>query len=205
MRQRDIEERFARLEDLAEAHGLGKQPVYVAGSAALLLQGHLPATRATEDIDLMFCPPELEPFISSLDMNDDINTFEWQFPSGWQERAVRIPLDTFDIEVHALSVPDIVLSKLVSGRDLDISDIAELDAEDAVDWDTVSRIAYDPLEVQANLLPTQYADLLEGMSRFLRREADDVEDQPQGMGQEGALGTDRAPQAGHVRHRIRGR
>lgn len=105
MRKHDIEERFARLEDLAEAYGLGKQPVYVAGSAALLLQGHLSATRATEDIDLMFCPPELEPFIALLDMNDDVNTFEWQFPSGWQEGAVGIPLDTFDIEVYALSVP----------------------------------------------------------------------------------------------------
>lgn len=204
MRKHDIEERFARLEDLAEAYGLGKQPVYVAGSAALLLQGHLLATRATEGIDLMFCPPALEPFIASLDMNDDVNTLEWQFPSGWQERAVGIPLDTFDIEAHALSVPDIVLSKLVSGRDLDISDIAGLDAEGAIDWDAVSRIAYDLLELQANLSPAQYADLLERMPRFLGREGGDVEDQPQGMEQEGARGPDRAPQAGHARHRFRG-
>lgn len=158
MRQYDIEERFARLEDLAEAYDLGKQSVYVAGSAALLLQGHLLATRAPEDIDLIFCPPELN-------------------SSGWQERAVRIPLDTFDIKMHALSVPDIVLSKLVSGRDLDTSDIAGLDAEGAIDWDTVSRIAYDPLELQANLSPAQYADLLERMSGFLGREGGDVEDQ----------------------------
>ncbi len=61
MRKHDIEERFARLEDLAEAYGLGKQLVYVAGSAALLLQGHLLATRATEDIDLMFFHPRSSP------------------------------------------------------------------------------------------------------------------------------------------------
>lgn len=104
--------------------------IYIAGSCALILPGHM--VRGTDDIDIVDeVPPEIREehqLLDELEQGFGLHLGHVQrhyFPFGWQDRA-RFFGDFGKLRVYLVDVYDIVLGKLFSTRIKDLTDLRTL-------------------------------------------------------------------------------
>ena len=101
-----------------------KIKIVIVGSGSLILQGFL--TRATNDIDVVgFSYPELIHILEEYNVNCRSNAFSDCLAINYEDRLVKIELETKVFDYYALSLEDMVIMKLFSDRDKNKSDIRE--------------------------------------------------------------------------------
>jgi hypothetical protein len=122
----------------------------LAGGGALLLMGHL--SRVTEDMDALKCSPELVALMDKYDINNRIQgAYGDHFPYNWEDRLVRLDIETAVIACYAASLEDIVASKLCSDRSDDEFDVRRPEVVSAVDWDLLEVVAQEMELSQLNV------------------------------------------------------
>lgn len=136
-----------------------KLPAVVVGGAALILTNSAPPSRRTHDIDFLEIPHEALIAMRDLDMNNAVGTFAFSMPSGWRDRAETINLDTEALDVSTPSKADLVIMKLIAGRETDRADIDAMIAMDPSLVHQVESILADPLEMEVNLEEREWNEL----------------------------------------------
>lgn len=75
-------------------------------------------------------------------MNTNVTSYYDCFPQGFEDRSILIDLPTNMIKFYALSLEDLVISKLCTTRgEQDIVDINTETVVNNIDWDILSRLA----------------------------------------------------------------
>jgi hypothetical protein len=170
MYSQDLRERITNLDnDILALYGYKCQPeITIVGGSALMLLGELPANRFTTDIDVLEFSDELRNLLTRYDMNTDVSTFLYNFPSSWRERRQQINLDTICLKVFTMSLEDLVIAKLLASRKSDWSDLSNLSESNEIDWEALQSIINNPLEIQVNLnTDEQWSDFLKAYKKLL--------------------------------------
>ncbi|WP_294835929.1 DUF6036 family nucleotidyltransferase [uncultured Eubacterium sp.] len=116
-----------------------KYKCYIVGGGALLILNLIP--RVTHDIDVLNCTGQhLISLMADYDININVSAHIECFADGYQERATKIDLDTKLIDFYTLSVEDLVVSKLASGRKKDMEDIHHKKVVDSINWDKLDEL-----------------------------------------------------------------
>lgn len=158
-----------RLHGLDEAigstsTGLRHYELVLVGGSAISVQGLVDA-RYTTDIDMLQAPDELYGLLSLFDMNTDVNTFYYSYPSHWHDRIRPIPGFQGDvIDAYTLSPEDLAITKLLSWRPNDQRDLEEMWGNGSIDHNLLAAILDDPLEVRVNIDEDQWQELNQRLS-----------------------------------------
>lgn len=159
LRQRLIE--FDRA--VALIHPGRSYHLVLAGGGALLLLGHL--SRVTEDMDALKCSPELVALMQDYDINNRVSgAYGDHFPYNWEDRLVPLDVETKVVECYAVSLEDLVASKLCSERPIDAFDVRRPEIVMAVNWDLLAEVASEMEMSQLN--PRRYGDLVRDFEAY---------------------------------------
>ena len=156
-----------RLVDFDRAVGLlhTNRTFYLvlAGGSALMLLGHL--SRATDDMDALKCSPELVELMEKYDINNRIaGAYGDHFPYNWEDRLVPLDVHTKVVKCYAVSLEDVVASKLCSSRPDDEFDVRRPEVVAAIDWGLLATAAQEMQASQLN--PRRYHEFVHNYESF---------------------------------------
>lgn len=116
-----------------------KYECYIVGGGAMMILGLIP--RVTHDIDVLQCTArELISLMPKYDMNMNVTAHIGCFADDYSSRAIKIDLDTRFIDFYTLSLEDLIVSKLASGRDKDFEDIKQPNVIEMIDWNKLDEL-----------------------------------------------------------------
>lgn len=116
-----------------------KYECYIVGGGAMMILGLIP--RVTYDIDVLQCTArELIALMPKYDMNMNVTAHIGCFADDYSSRAIKIDLDTKFVDFYTLSLEDLIVSKLASGRDKDFEDIKQPNVIEQIDWDKLDEL-----------------------------------------------------------------
>lgn len=110
----------------------------IVGGGALVLIDKL--TRATQDIDAIMSPKELQPFLEKYDINDNAVAYINNFAPDYYDRRIPVNIPSKKIKFFTASLEDIVIAKLFSNRPKDRQDILNPDIIKSLDWNKLDEI-----------------------------------------------------------------
>ena len=139
----DLLDRMRRLDEDAsliydDSTGKRFNCIIVGGSALILLSC---INRATHDIDVVYCSKEICGLLEKYDFNQRVQVYLSNFPYNFEDRFVKVNVETKIIDFYTASLEDIVISKLCSFRDTDYNDITQPYVVGKIDWDLLERLA----------------------------------------------------------------
>lgn len=136
----------------------------VAGGGALVLLGCL--ARATVGIDVLQFPPELLPLMEAYDLNGRVTAYADHFAYNFEDRLVRIAVESRAVEFYAASLEDLVASKLHSDRPVDLADVRRPELLEVLDWDRLSLVV-EEME-QSTLVRRRYREFVANYEVYSR-------------------------------------
>lgn len=139
--KKDIIDRLLKLDEEA-ALTFDNDDVYyemiLVGGGALVLIDKL--TRATQDIDAIMPPKELQPFLEKYDINDHVVAYINNFAPDYYDRRVPVNIPSKKIKFFTASLEDIVIAKLFSDRPKDKQDLFNPIIIRSLDWNKLDEI-----------------------------------------------------------------
>lgn len=128
-----------------------EQEAVITGGSALVLYGCL--EKATLDIDFIELSSVLDKYLIQRQdkvFNSASQVFLYHFPEDFLDRSV--PIDTGDTKIRfsLVSLEDLVVSKLPSYRDKDISDIRNTEVVRRLDLDLLDRLVREKAQYAIN-------------------------------------------------------
>lgn len=140
--------------------------IVIVGGAGMLALGAI--TRRTQDIDALSVSENINDFLEARGVNTHVNAYFDYFPYNYEDRLVKIELDTSSIDFYTASLEDIVISKLHSPRDKDYNDITSEGTLSQINWDILHNIATNPSE--SNVLSDfRYREFLDKFKEYERK------------------------------------
>ena len=139
--KQDIAERLLKLDEEVSLCFDNDDTYYemvLVGGGALVLIDKL--TRATQDIDAILLPKELQPFLEKYDINNHVLAFINNFAPDYCDRRIPIDIPSKKIKFFTASLEDIVIAKLFSDRPKDKQDLLNPDIIKALDWNKLDEI-----------------------------------------------------------------
>ncbi|MCH5193127.1 MAG: hypothetical protein J1F11_04130 [Oscillospiraceae bacterium] len=139
--KQDIIDRLLKLDEEAALSFDDPNTYYemvLVGGGALVLIDKL--SRATQDIDAIMYPKELNPFLEKYDINNNVLAYMNNFAPDYYDRRVPINIPSKKIKFFTASLEDIVIAKLFSNRPKDMQDIHNPDILNALDWNRLDEI-----------------------------------------------------------------
>ena len=122
--------------------------MFIVGGAALILQDF--NERSTLDIDVIEVSKGLESRLPDYSINSRVRAHSCNFHEGYMERVRKLDVGGRKIDYYAMSLEDIVISKIPSNRDTDIVDIREKSVIDNLDWGLLDKLAAEMKEFALN-------------------------------------------------------
>ena len=138
--------------------------IIVGGSALILLRC---LERATHDIDVLESSPQLRELFEKYDFNQRVNAYIDNFPYNYQDRFVKIDIDTKTINYYTASLEDIIIAKLCSYRDTDYDDVTQPDILDKINWDLLEQLSKEAKDSALN--DKDYNSFLFNYNEYVRR------------------------------------
>lgn len=112
---------------------------YIVGGSALVLMDCIP--RATHDIDVIEAIPRtISSMMEKYDININVSAYNTSFAEGYANRATKLEIESRCVDFYTLSLEDLIVSKLASGRDKDLFDIKQPDLLKRIDWDLLGEL-----------------------------------------------------------------
>jgi len=140
----------------------------IVGGGALVVQKYL--NRATNDIDALDVSTEINNLLTKYDINSRVKAYLCNFPYNYEDRMVKIEIGGRRIDFYAVSLEDIVISKLYSNRSIDLHDIENETILNAINWETLDRIALDENETKLSSLNDRtYSEFRQSYEDYKRR------------------------------------
>lgn len=107
--------------------------------------------RQTPDIDTVGVVRGLDAIFSKYDINDRANAFSDCLAYNYEDRLEKIDIPTKTIIYYMLSLEDVVIMKLHSGRGMDWKDITSPNVLEKINWDLlISIVNNGELDYQTN-------------------------------------------------------
>jgi hypothetical protein len=138
----ELMERLKRLDedaDLLYGATPGRFVCVIVGGGALILMDYI--TRATMDIDVIQHSPQLNEIFNKYDFNCMVQAYICNFPYNFDDRFVKVDIETKKIDFYTASLEDIVIAKLCSCRDTDVYDIEQSSVLQNIDWERLDQLA----------------------------------------------------------------
>lgn len=73
-------------------------------------------------------------------MNTNVSAYIGCFADGFVERAIKLELNTHTVDFYTLSLEDLVVSKIASGRTKDMKDIQSRIVLNNIDWEKLDEL-----------------------------------------------------------------
>ena len=73
-------------------------------------------------------------------MNTNVSAYIGCFADGFVERAIKLELNTQTVDFYTLSLEDLVVSKIASGRTKDMKDIQSRIVLNNIDWEKLDEL-----------------------------------------------------------------
>ena len=111
----DLIERLKALDEDAVLVLPHRISMVIVGGSALILGNYV--SRTTQDIDVINRFPEkLQSILESHDINNRSNAFADCLAENYQDRLIKLDIETKMIDYYLLSLEDLVIMKLYSDR-----------------------------------------------------------------------------------------
>jgi hypothetical protein len=170
MQRNDLLNRLERLdEDASLIFKSDKRfKLVIVGGGALVVQKHL--SRATNDIDVLEVSTEINFLLDKYDINSRVKAYLCNFPYNYEDRMSKIEIGGRRIDFYAISLEDIVISKLYSHRSIDQHDIYNEAILKALNWEILDKIALDENETKLSSLNDRtYSEFRQSYEDYKRR------------------------------------
>ena len=138
----------------------------IVGGGALVLMEYL--SRSTHDVDVLSVSHQIQDLMLKYDINTMVQTYINNFPYNYEDR-IKLMLSGKKIDYYTGALEDIIIAKLYSYRDTDISDITAPAVLKDIDWDLLHHLATSEDEAKASALNEyRYREFLEKYNEFER-------------------------------------
>lgn len=122
--------------------------VILVGGSVLLLKDL--RFDATPDIDALTLDNNLRNIFDKYDINDRANAHSDGIPYNYEDRLEKVDITTHTIEYYNLSLEDLVIMKLHSGREKDWKDVTNFKVVNKLDWDLMDYLVKNELDHISN-------------------------------------------------------
>ena len=136
-------------------------PVIIVGGSAFLMHD-LTNRPTTHDVDVLSCHAALRTILANYAaVNGSVAAYADHIPYNFEDRLVKLELPTKTIDFITPSVEDLAVMKLYGWRPNDQQDLTSEAMLDAIDWQKLDRLVYDPDEAMASALsPRRYREMV---------------------------------------------
>ena len=139
--------------------------VVIGGGSVLIIQGLI--DRQTPDIDTIGYYKGLESVFNKYEINSRMNAYSDCVAEKYEDRLIRIDLQTKTLDYYMLSVEDLVIMKLFSDRIKDYKDITEKTVLERIDWTLMQKIVDDG-ELNYSFDEKRYKRFLDKYNKYKR-------------------------------------
>lgn len=170
MKREDMLQRLLALDEEASLLYPDAERIHmvIVGGGALVLMEYI--SRSTHDIDVLSVSHRIQELMLKYDMNTQVQSYINNFPYNYEDRLRQVPLHGRIIDFYTASLEDIVIAKLYSYRDTDLSDISSPTIIEAIDWDLLEHLATAEDEARASALNDfRYREFLDRYREYVRR------------------------------------
>lgn len=153
--------------------GLGmRYSVVIVGGAAFML-ANLTDRNATHDVDVLRTDDAIQGVLARhRQLNTQVQVYADRLPKGFEERLVRIPLETATVDFFRPSAEDLAVMKLYSWRKQDQIDLTGPEMLAELDFNLLERLIYDENEARASSLTSlSYRKMVEVYEREYKPKA----------------------------------
>ena len=137
--------------------------VVIGGGSVLIIQDLV--DRQTIDIDVLGFYTDVEDVFNKHSINSRMNTFVDTQAENYLDRLIPLELNTKVIHYYLLSLEDLVIMKLFSGREKDYNDISSPNVIRNLNWDLLDKIIEDG-EVDNSFNERRYKIFLDNYDRY---------------------------------------
>lgn len=151
--------------------GAGQRfPIVIVGGSAFLLHD-LTRRPTTHEVDVLSCHEALRGIISNYRaLNQAVTAYMDQIPYNFEDRLIRVDIETETVEFLTPSLEDLAVMKLYGWRPNDQEDLESPAFLSRLDWDLLDRLVYDPDEARASALsPRRYREMASVYEGYARR------------------------------------
>jgi len=170
MLKQDMIERLLKLDEEANLLFEGEERfrLVIVGGGALVLMECL--SRATHDIDALNASGKIRELLEKYDINCDVQTYVNNFPYNYEDRLIKLDIESKRINFFIASLEDIVIAKLFSYRYTDIADIESETVLKRLDWAKLYALVENDDEIKRNALNERcYQDFRYNYENYVRR------------------------------------
>jgi hypothetical protein len=147
-----------------------KLPVIIVGGSALMLHD-LTRRPATHDIDVLSYHEALRDILANYRaVNSSVKAYVDQIPYNFEDRLVRVDIETATVEYLTPSLEDLAVMKLYGWRPNDQEDLESPGLLGELDWEKLDQLVYDPDEAQASALSQRrYREMVAVYEEYARK------------------------------------
>ncbi len=141
--------------------------VIIVGGAAFMLQD-LTDRSVTHDIDVFSVAQSVREVIAHYpQVNGSVAAYMDQIPYNFEDRLIKLNLNTRAIEYLTPSTEDLAVMKLYAYRPNDIQDLESAAKNNLIDWDILENLVYNEDEARAAVLSERrYKEMVHAYKLF---------------------------------------
>lgn len=130
----------------------------IVGASALLLCD-LSHKSATKDVDVLKVEQSIRNIMfEDRDFNSQCSIFSQCLPYNFEDRLVKIDIETYVIDVYVPSIEDMTVMKLYRWERPDIEDLTAPEFLERLNWDQLDHLVHSPYEAAASRIADQSDD-----------------------------------------------
>lgn len=128
----------------------GRAKMVIIGASALLLC-ELSQKGVTKDVDVLEAEQVIKRFISEdRDFNSYCSAYAQCLPYNFEDRLVKIEIETYVIDIYVPSIEDLAVMKLYRWEQPDKSDLTASEFLNKLNWSLLEHLVYSPDEAAAS-------------------------------------------------------
>lgn len=142
--------RIDREASLVLPNGCERCSVIIVGGSALLLSD-LTSRKVTYDVDVLSFDGRLRDILADYRaVNGAVAAYADQIPYNFEDRLVRIPIETEVVDFYTPSAEDLAVMKLYGLRPVDEADLNSPEFLCSINWDLMDDLVLGPDEAKAS-------------------------------------------------------
>lgn len=154
MDRAELLDKIRRIDENAFFSGTVEQGVrakmVIIGASALLLC-ELSQKGVTKDVDVLEAEQVIKRFISEdRDFNSYCPAYAQCLPYNFEDRLVKIEIETYVIDIYVPSIEDLAVMKLYRWEQPDKSDLTASEFLNKLNWSLLEHLVYSPDEAAAS-------------------------------------------------------
>lgn len=122
----------------------------IVGASALLLCD-LSHKNATKDVDVLRVEQSIKQLVfADQDFNGQCSAYAQCLPYNFEDRLVKVEIETYVIDIYVPSIEDLAVMKLYRWEQPDKDDLTASEFLAQLDWSQLAHLVYSPNEAEAS-------------------------------------------------------